>query len=365
MSTTILRSPRRLAALVAVAALALVGAACSDDDDGEVVVGGGTTDPTDGTTGSSGSSGSELDHPTGADEVVVRVFAGGGFVPVEFHLTATASYTLLGDGTVVEPGAVTAIYPGPAITPLHARHIDEAEIQEILQRADDAGLLDGEIDYGQPGITDVETTTVTINVDGEEHVQSAYALGFDDEAGSGPLTDEQREARRALQGFIESLGAADDPASEPYVPAEVVAYTIGVAQPDPSVPQEPQDWPIATLPAPVSEDRPFACVTITGDEATELLAALEDANQATPWVVPGETEPLSIAFRAVVPGDEPCDPDADEGPVSGSGPATTSGLVVIGDPTTTVPPNPLPTPVAPASGPPSTIPATSAAAPTT
>jgi hypothetical protein len=339
MSTTKLFSPRRLAALAAVAALALVGAACSDDDDdGGIVAGGdGTTEPTDSTDGTTAPSGADgREHPTGADEFVVRVFAGGGFVPVQFHLTTSPSYTLLGDGTVVEPGAVTAIYPGPALTPLHARHIDEAAIQEILQRADDAGLLEGEIDYGEPGITDVETTTVTINVDGEQHVQSAYALGFDDEEGGGNLTEEQREARQALRGFIESLAATDQPASEDYVPSEVIAYTLGIAEPDADVPQEPQDWPIATLPARESAETPFACVTITGDETTTLLAALAGANQATPWVVPGVAEPLSIVFRAVVPGDEPCEPEADD--VAGSGPATTFS---VGDATTTTVPGPI------------------------
>jgi hypothetical protein len=313
MSATMLRSTRRLAALAAVAALALLGAACSDDADGEVVAGGGSPS----TTGASGT----FEHPTGPDDVIVRVFAGGGFVPVELHLTASPSYSLLGDGTAVESGVITAIYPGPAILPLTARHLDEAEIQDVLQRADDAGLLGGEIDYGQPGITDVETTTVTIVVDGQSHTQAAYALGFDDESGTS-LTEEQREARRALQGFIESLATIGAPTTEPYVPAEVAVYTLGPASPDVELPQEPQDWPIATLPAPPSDTRVGPCVTITGDEVTTLLAALAEANQSTPWIVPGQPEPLSLVFRAVVPGDPPCNPD--DAPDTGSGPATTT-----------------------------------------
>jgi hypothetical protein len=366
MSTTMLhvprRFPRRSAALLAVAALALVGAACSDDD-GEVVVGGdGTTEPS-GTTGGSGSTSGGFDQPTGADDVVVRVFVGGGFVPVEYHLALSPSYSLLGDGTIVEPAVVTAIYPGPAINPLNARHADEEQIQEILRRADDAGLLDGAIDYGEPNVADVPNTTVTVVVDGEEHQQTAYALGFGDDESSN-LTAEQRDARHALQGFIDSLATIGGTESEPYVPTSVAVYTLGPANPDPQVPQDPQPWPLSTPPATPEEEYARPCLTVSGDDATTLLAALARANQATPWTVEGQDEPLSLVFRAIVPGDPECGAD-DDAPVSGSGPATTTGLVVIGDPTTTIPPSPHPTSVVPASGPTSTIPATSAAAPAT
>jgi hypothetical protein len=331
MSTTIAPIPRRLAALAAVAALALVGAACSDDDDGGIVAGGeGTTQP----TGDTGSTGGGFEHPTTADELIVRVFSGGGFVPVEFHLATSPSYELLGDGTAVEAGAVTAIYPGPAMNPLGARHLDEADIQEVLQRADDAGLLDGPVDYGEPNVADAPSTTVTIVADGQEHEQTAMALGFGDDEQSN-LTAEQRAARKALQGFIDALATIGGTESQPYVPTAIAVFTVGPANPDPQVPQDPQPWPLATPPALPQDagDRP--CLPITGPDATQLLVALAQANQATPWTVPGAAEPLALVFRALLPGDAPCGEHtgssdtpaattATDGVVAGRGPATTA-----------------------------------------
>jgi hypothetical protein len=319
---------RFLPLLLPALALSLL-AACSDDDGGIVAGGEGTSQ----STGDTGSSGAH-EHPTGADELIVRVFSGGGFEPVETHLATTPAYELQGDGTAVEAGVVPAIYPGPAMNPLNARHLEEADIQEVLQRADDAGLLDGAVDYGEPGIADAPSTTVTIAVDGAEHVQTAYALGFDDEGGTS-LTDAQRANRKALQGFVDSLTTIGTPESQPFVPTAIAVFTAGPANPNPEIPQDPQAWPLATAPQPAGTDGGRPCLAVTGADATTLLAALEQANQATPWVVPGIDEPQSLVFRPILPGDAPCGDHTSSGDtpagtipttsiVIGSGPATTA-----------------------------------------
>ena len=42
-----------------------------------------------------------IDHPTGPDEIVLRLDEGGGFVPVEYVAAHVPQFTLYGDGTVV------------------------------------------------------------------------------------------------------------------------------------------------------------------------------------------------------------------------------------------------------------------------
>ena len=73
--------------------------------------------------------------------------------------------------------------------------IGEDGIQEALAAADDAGLFQ-EIDYEQPtNIADASTAQVTINVDGETYVHSAYALGI-----GGGLGDDGRPKHARAPG---------------------------------------------------------------------------------------------------------------------------------------------------------------------
>jgi hypothetical protein len=301
------RGRRRTLLFLSILLVVVVGsaAACADDDD-EVVAGGDGTTTSDDTGGDGPAD--VFEHPTGADEVVVQVTTGGGFVPVDIAVTTLPAFTLLGDGTVVEPGVVTAIYPGPAISPLTARHLEEADVQALLARAHDLGLLANGIDYGQPGVTDLPTTEVTITVSGTTYTHAAYALGFEDESSTG-LTEAQIEDRRQLRDFVDATAPTGGAGGEPYQPERIAVYTIGdYQQPDPMLEQEPVTWPLATPPAPVEGDG-FGCVLVEGSDVEVLLATLADANQASPWVVEttdGDAGELALAFRPLVPGDAGC-----------------------------------------------------------
>src|SRR5690349_11966562 len=100
-------TPRRSSVVFALSLVCVMGlAACS---------GGTELD-----TGADGSS--TTAPPVGdADEVVVRVDVSGGFVPMDHAFRSVPSVTIYGNGLTITPGAVIAIYPGPALTPLAAR----------------------------------------------------------------------------------------------------------------------------------------------------------------------------------------------------------------------------------------------------
>jgi len=260
--------------------------------------------------GSGGPGSAPYDHPTGAEDVLVSIKSDGGFAPLEYNLRSTAQFLLLGDGTVIVPGVMIEIYPGPAINPLQAGRMSEGQIQELFAAADEAGLLDAEFDYGQPGVTDVPTTTVSLTIDGRTVSQSAYGLSYQD-APDPNLSAENVAAREALQGFIDTAHGFPGADTEQYGPTGVVAYRLSgesVPPVDEGLDQPPVVWPIAAAPAApdAAETGIGSCIVVTGAQAQTLLGALVQANELTPWLI--GSEPASrMAFRPLLPGDPGCE----------------------------------------------------------
>ena len=159
---------------VAIAAVAVLASACG---------GVGNADPgSDGGTGASGTTG--IEHPTGANDLILGVAYEGGFVAYEYTLGTTPFWSLFGDGTLIVPGPQIEIYPGPALPNLTATPVAEDGIQAILQAARDAGLMDGDKDYGDMCIADAANTVFTTTADGSTSVVSAYALDVGEPTGT-------------------------------------------------------------------------------------------------------------------------------------------------------------------------------------
>ncbi|HJS25657.1 MAG TPA: hypothetical protein VJ913_00840, partial [Actinomycetota bacterium] len=220
--------------------LMLVLVACGRLSDGGGSTGGGT-----GGTGSTG-----MEHPTGADEVVLRVEYTGGFVPVDHTLRSIPSWTLYGDGTLVMQAPQIEIYPPPALPGLTATPISEDGVQSILEAARDAGLMDGDASYGSDCIADAATTVFTTNVNGSTSVVSAYALDVGEPAGTCGAEGEADE-RAALADFQMLLGDLSSWLPEgsvgqekPLDPTELRVYSHPYrGEPDP--PQEEIAWPLS------------------------------------------------------------------------------------------------------------------------
>jgi hypothetical protein len=150
-----------------------------------------------------------IDHPTGAQDVVLRTetsnnFWGGSYADA-------AAFTLYGDGRLVQGDGAT-------------RQLPEAEVQRLLADARRVGLL-GHRSYGNALVTDQGTTTVEILACGVERPgRSAphetplaastsgscvdrtlhiYALELVE--GDHGLPSAQRHARRALRAFLHGV----------------------------------------------------------------------------------------------------------------------------------------------------------------
>ena len=293
-----MRPTRTLAA----ALLFLLPAACGDDDSGDT--GSGSTDPAppavDGEPGG-GESG-----------LFIEIASVGGFVPQDFAFRNLPSVVVYDDGTVIAPGAVPAIFPGPAVTPAFTGRIDDATLDELLAAAAEAGLIGATPDVGEVGdlpIADAASTRVTVVGDGDERRVEAYALaeaGGTDFGQTG-LDEEQVAARAALADFVAAVsGAATPAAEEPLTPERYRVLASPALDPsgfdDPAVQLTVVDWP--TTIEPPAEGR---CVAITGDAIADFEASLRQANELTQWTAGDRT--FSLAVRVVLPHEPDCPDD--------------------------------------------------------
>lgn len=288
----------RRAALVPFLTLVVLAVGCGTDATG--------TDATEpGTTGTNptGDGGEPTQLPAEPGEMVVQVLVDGGLLPREATVTTVPAVTVLGDGTVITPAPVPAIFPGPAIAPLQAITIDGAAVDGLVERADELGLLDGPLDFGQPPVADAPNTTVTIVAGGTTHRHVANALGIaDDPAVGAGINESQAANRRALTEFVDAT--QELPAGErEWVPSTIAVYDLGIYRPDPALTQTPVAWPLTQPPA-TGDGFPPPCTLIEPDDTQVLQASLADANTRTPWIIDGQER--SLAFRPVVAGQPGC-----------------------------------------------------------
>lgn len=273
------------------------------------------------------SVGESIEHPTGANEVVIRIAAVGGFVPVDISLSQFPQFSLFGDGVAVTTGPMIDIFPPPALPNVRQVRLSEAGIQQVLGAATEAGLLAGDASYDNTRVTDLPTTTFTVNAAGKTTTVSAYALGFDDDPN---WTDAEREAIGKLVEFANKtfdLASWIDPANllsadEAYpitrlqIVAREVMPTEGTPSPgDEELVQEPIDWPLAVsiadaTPATglIGPEDPTRCGILEGEDAATLLAAAAQANTLTPWVS-GDTSYI-LTFRPLLPDETGCPPQS-------------------------------------------------------
>lgn len=284
---------RTLLTAITIALAAAVAAGCGSGSSG----GGGTP----GTT--------SIPHATGANDVLVDVHAGiGAFTPPEYAIDDRPVFRLYGDGTVVVRGDDDSVLPQP-----WTYRLSEEGVDAVLDAAADAGLLDGPVDYGEPNITDVGSTSVAVTAAGETHGHDAYALGYENETADG-LTAAQREARGELNGFIDYVTGLPEEHAELLLdaPAPLAPEAIEVhAWPAPDGSEVTvTDWPISTpLPGKaVSDSLVAGCLTLRGADLAAVEEALAGAGR-TLWRSDGQL--WAAGYRIVLPGETPCDAQAE------------------------------------------------------
>jgi hypothetical protein len=262
-----------------------------------------------------GPGSGEIDHPTGADQLVFRVAQGGGFVPIEYNLRSVAGISIFGDGRMIVEGPMIEIYPGPALPNLQVTRLTEEAVQAILQEARRAGLLGLDATYDYPCVTDLPTTTFTVVAEGRTHTVSAYALGFTEGAEtSADCPGVDAAARAKLFDFQMKLGdlrswlpEGSIGQEEPFEPSEMRIYVLPYRG-DPALTQPAAEWPLSqTLHRFGDEDPNLAdirCGVIGGNDLEVLMPEARTANELTPWTSEGGE--FSLIFRPLLPDEHTC-----------------------------------------------------------
>ena len=255
--------------------------------------------------GDSTKTGSKYSFPQVSDEVVLRIASEGGFVAPGTNFVALPTLLISGDGKAFTPGIMTEQFPGPLMSPMFVQSISKAGIEKVLKLANDAGLLDGELDYSLPdgvGIADAPDTVVTITVNGKTHTHRANALGMDttDGAKSTPTRENLNTFVNLLVGKLQEVGGA----------ANVGEATTWVADTYrlQATPVDPTQW---TDPSPTIADWPSTtglqladaaqCATLAGSKVGDLFLK---ATQLT-FFKEGELV-YQLAVVGALPGDALC-----------------------------------------------------------
>jgi hypothetical protein len=159
-------------------------------------------------------------------------------------------------------------------------------------------------------VSDAPTTTFTVVTDGERHVTSAYALGFESQGSS----DDEREALDKLQTFAEDLGNltawidADQLGEErPFDPDAMRVYVHSYDRsPEPGLHQEPKDWPLDVPLASFGDETNVGsrCGAVDGEDFDAVYRLARASNELTPWRSGGER--FLLAFRPLLPDETGC-----------------------------------------------------------
>jgi len=138
---------------------------------------------------STGSTTVEIEHLTGAPDVILRVEQGGGFVPIDFLASQAPSFTLYGNGVVVFQQTLLT-FPEPdgsgviRTAPWRTAKLDEGQIQELLAFAVGPGGLGAARDqYVANGVADAPDTIFTLRAGGVDKKVVVNALSEETQAG--------------------------------------------------------------------------------------------------------------------------------------------------------------------------------------
>ncbi len=240
------------------------------------------------------------------DTLVLRVRQEGGFVPPERIVGRIPEVSVYADGRMITQGPQILVYPGPAMPNLLMRQLEPAAVGKLLDDALAAGVRTG-ADLGSPGVADAPSTRIDVVRDGVTSTVSAMALreAMPDDP---QLTADQRAARAKLATFLTRLDEmAAAPGQQPYRAETLAALAHAYAKPDDGLPKQPGPvaWPGPALPGDyLNPNIKIGCVTASGAERDAILAAVENANQNTPWSSGGNQ--YTVTFRPLLPDETGC-----------------------------------------------------------
>jgi hypothetical protein len=237
--------------------LAIVLVACSSSSGPTAAA---TTEPSGGASGAPSSEPSaspaagDVDHKTGATDILLRYEEGGGFVMPAFQAANVPHFTLYGDGTVIFRNPMLEVPPADGsvfiANPMRTATLSEEQIQDLLVLAlTEGGLAGARPNYANDMIADASTAIFTIEAGGIKKTVSVYALGLDMEnMADAPARAAFKKLADFLTDFDEG-GSIETAVYEPEAYRGVLFDSPGVVVPD------ARTWPWTDItPADFSAD---------------------------------------------------------------------------------------------------------------
>jgi hypothetical protein len=259
-----------------------------------------------------------IDHPTGADEVILRVESGsvGLMHPMEVMNPGSPMLTLYGDGRLIVDEAEER---SRFVTTFTVARLTEAGIQRLLDEAHEAGLRgeDRQL-YAGAGDEGDATISVTLVSSGATHVTSAWNLDGTGEEEEG-LDGETLQGREALRGFLARLedlvglvGEEVRSGPEPFEPGRWAVVWAAVRDPEQDGPWPSElvaefrvrPWPLAPLARwgePLANVPTIRCTLVEGEDAEQLSSDLADD---TFWESEGVV--YHVYARPLLPDEDRC-----------------------------------------------------------
>jgi hypothetical protein len=242
----------------------------------------------------------QIEHPTGATDIVLRMESGGGFVPMGFMLTQAPTFTLYGDGTVIFQQVDNRPNPGgfgsQAYLPWAVAHLDEDAIQALLQYALQTGrLLNAKDHYDDPMVADAPTTIFNMNAAGVQKVVTIYALGITEGADRADRAGFSQLAQ-LLTNFQTQNGIGDleeyDAAKYKVILMESFGEPVGEALPWP--------WDDLTLADFPGGDEPGGQALLDKEHVGKLLDVPNGGHPGI-WVVAPDDSLVQFGVRPLLP----------------------------------------------------------------
>ena len=234
--------------------------------------------------------------PDDPGAVILEIWTGGGFVPIEFAVGAPPTHWLTAGGTLYSAGPILELWPPFLLPNLLVTELSDEQQTAVHAAIAAAGLPDasGDLIREPTGLlVDASTTEVVFrNLDGD-HSVSVYGLG------ARSHTDPRVPL---LEALLDELGGATEQAV-PYRGNRVqVIVGFGMGLPDPQY-RNDRPWPLPDPPGAMP-DGGFACLVFEEDTALQLLEEFRSANIATLWRWNGEA--IYLFARALFPGEPGC-----------------------------------------------------------
>jgi hypothetical protein len=248
----------------------------------------------------------QIQHPTGAKDIVLRMEQGGGFVPMNFLVTQAPQFTLYGDGTVIFQQIDTRESDpigGQAYLPWLVGHLDEDGVQALLRFALGTGRLAGAKEtYDNPMVADAGSTIFTLNAAGLQKVVNIYAL-FE-----GPDPNVPDQADRAgfsqLQAVLNNFATQDGLGD--VTPYDANFYKVilqeGFGEPVGTA----VDWPwddLTTADFPAG-DEPGG-IAILDKAHVEKLLETPNGGHIGVWAHDPDGNLIQLGVRPLLPDEEP------------------------------------------------------------